>query len=69
MDEDRICEIETRLAFQEDHLQELNSLVAKQAREIEVLREQLLHAYKKLNTFEGGQNQPIENEETPPPHY
>jgi SlyX protein len=66
--ETRIVELETRLAFQEDTLQELNSVVARQqqeilalAREVEALRAQLRALAPSLVAGRG--------EETPPPHY
>ncbi|MDH5300796.1 MAG: SlyX family protein [Gammaproteobacteria bacterium] len=66
--EERIIELETRLAYQEDLLQELNDRIAeqqlqidKQAMQIGLLRQQML-AVTPSNVVDLSQ-------ETPPPHY
>ena len=66
--ESRIVELETRLAFQEHTLQELNSVVTRQqqeilqlTREIEALKAQIRALAPALVAGRG--------EETPPPHY
>jgi len=65
---DRMTELETRVAFQDKTLQELNEVVTRQqgeidrlARELEALKIQLrsLSAYPVASR----------DEETPPPHY
>ncbi len=65
---DRISELETRIAFQDKTVQELNDVVTRQqgeidrlARELEALKIQLrsLSAYPVASR----------DEETPPPHY
>lgn len=66
--EDRLCELETRLTFQEEHLQELNTLVAAQSSEITGLQKQLIHAYKKIKSIEADHDQGLEDDEAPP-HY
>jgi SlyX protein len=65
---DRVTELEVRLAFQEKMLAELNEVVTRQQREIErlvndvrVLRQQLTVVAPSLAASPG--------EETPPPHY
>jgi SlyX protein len=66
--ENRLIELETRIAFQEHTVQELNTVVARQQqdllqlqREIEVLRARL----------QALADSPVagRSEETPPPHY
>ena len=66
--ESRIVELETRLAFQEHTLQELNDVVTRQqqeiqqlGRELEALRAQIRALAPTLVAERG--------EETPPPHY
>lgn len=66
--DDRLIELESRLAFQDHTLQELNDVIVRQQREIDDLRRELeaLHAQLKalapaLIASRG--------EETPPPHY
>ena len=66
--ESRIVELETRLAFQEHSLQELNDVVVRQqqeilqlTRELEALKAQIRALAPALVAGRG--------EETPPPHY
>ena len=68
MDADRLVEIETRLAFQEDTLQQLNDVIFRQQNQIdrlaagiEALRGQLGEIAAKLPDEEG--------EDEKPPHY
>ena len=68
MDEDRLVEIETRLAFQEDTMQQLNDVICRQRDQIdrlaasaEALRGQLGEIAAKLPDEEG--------EDEKPPHY
>jgi len=66
--QDRLAELETRIAFQEQAIQELSDVVARQQAEIdrlsranETLRLQLLELAPSLVAGR--------DEETPPPHY
>ena len=66
--ESHIVELETRLAFQEHTLQELNSVVTRQqqeilqlTRELEALKTQIRALAPALVAGHG--------DETPPPHY
>ena len=66
--QDRLAELETRLAFQEQTLQDLNDVVTRQqaeierlARDYETLKVQLLELAPSLVASR--------DEETPPPHY
>ena len=66
--EERLIELETRLAFQEDAIHHLNQTVADQRRQIDALEqriEQLKQRLQSLNPspLEGDQPEP------PPPHY
>lgn len=64
---ERIIELETRLAFQEHALQELSDVMARQQAEIEHLARALKDAQERLR----GITAPVAEraEETPPPHY
>ena len=66
--EDRIVELETRLAFQESMLQDLNGVVARQQQEILSLRRDLEAVRAQLRALAPGL---VENrrDEPPPPHY
>jgi SlyX protein len=66
--ENRLVELETRLAFQEDTLQALNGIVSRQqqeilmlSRELEALRAQIRALSPALVASR--------SEEPPPPHY
>ena len=66
--EERIVELETRLAFQEDAIHHLNQTVSDQQRQIDVLKE-ILETLKlrlrslSLSPVASGDPEP------PPPHY
>ncbi len=67
-DTDRIAELETRLAHQEHNIDELSSVVAEQARLLDLLREQLRRMTERVETVEDalpGQTA----DDKPPPHY
>ncbi|MFK3773507.1 SlyX family protein [Pseudomonas xanthosomatis] len=63
----RIVELETRQAFQDDTIQELNDVVVEQGRVIERLQLQMAELIKRyedmVGQYGGG------GEEPPPPHY
>lgn len=66
--EDRLIELETRIAFQEDTLSQLNEIVTQQQLTLDrVLREltelrRMMHAITPSHIADA-------SEETPPPHY
>ena len=69
METDRIIEIETKLAFQEDTLQALNEVVCRQQNQIEQLEAKLvllIDRYKQLSAEQGAGNTPVDEK---PPHY
>jgi len=66
--ENRLIELESRLAFQDHTLQELNAVVVRQQRDIAALThelEMLKAQFKALAPGMVGSRA----EETPPPHY
>ncbi len=67
-DEERLIEIETRLAFQESALTELGDLVNRQRMELEALRHALAQASEDLLALRDGFSSSAANE-PPPPHY
>lgn len=66
--EDRLIELETRLAFQDHVVQELNDVVVRQQREIEGLRRDIEILRNQMKTLAPSL---VENraDEAPPPHY
>jgi len=69
MSEERLVEIETKIAFQEQSIKDLNDVICEQQQEIERLGticETLVKRVKKLSEFTPGIDAP-ENER--PPHY
>jgi SlyX protein len=66
--ENRFIELETRLAFQDNSLQELNAVVVRQQREISALTRELETIKAQLKTL-APDLVASRAEETPPPHY
>lgn len=66
--DDRLIEVETRLAFQDDALQALNAVVVRQQQEIALLRRELEALRAQLKVMAPGLVA-SRSEETPPPHY
>jgi len=66
--ENRLIELETRLAFQDNSLQELNAVVVRQQREIDALTRELETLKAQLRTLAP---ELVANraDEAPPPHY
>jgi SlyX protein len=66
--EHRLIEIESRLAFQEHTLQELNGVVASQQQELLTLRRELEAVRAQLRALAPS---PVARgtDEPPPPHY
>jgi len=67
----RLDELESRLAFQDDLLEHLNEVVARQDQELANLQRKLTELTARLKDFE--QSHPAidtpSHEEPPPPHY
>ena len=68
--QEQLIELQTRVAFQEDTLNQLNQVVAKQDQEILTLQQQLRLLAKRLEDAlfveEQGTAQPADDR---PPHY
>ncbi|MEQ7917734.1 SlyX family protein [Xanthomonas sp. WHRI 1810A] len=65
--DDRVTELETRLAFQDDTIQALNDVLVVQQRTMERLQRQVAALIKRQDEM-GGQFEASE-EDAPPPHY
>ena len=66
--ENRIEELEMKIAFQEQLLDELNHALVQQQFEIDKMQVQLRYMAHKLKDFQPS-NIASQSEETPPPHY
>lgn len=67
MIEQRLIELEIKAAYQEDLLQELNTIVAQQQRQIYLLEKTCQMLHERMNSLldEKGSD----TVEPPPPHY
>jgi SlyX protein len=66
---DRLIEIETKLAFQEDAIRALNDVVCRQQKQIEQLEAALsllIDRYRQLSQTQTSANKPVDEK---PPHY
>ncbi len=63
----QLIELETRLAFQDEALQTLNTVVVRQSREIAVLTREIETLKTQLRTLAA--TAASHEHETPPPHY
>ncbi|AVI99292.1 TPA: SlyX family protein [Haemophilus influenzae] len=66
--ENRIEELEMKIAFQEQLLDELNHALVQQQFDIDKMQVQLRYMVNKLKDFQSS-NIASQSEETPPPHY
>ena len=67
MSEDRITELETKLAFAEDLLETLNQTVFRQQQQIDSLQEQLRLLHQQVRDSQP--DEPLTPREEIPPHY
>lgn len=67
MTEQKIIDLETRLAFQEAHIDALNLTISKQQQAIDGLQQQLQLLQKQLYRMD--EQMGFENQNLPPPHY
>jgi SlyX protein len=67
MPDDHLVKIETKLSYQEDLLDQLNSIIIRQQKEIDSLKRELLLLQEKITTI----NESTENNnmDERPPHY
>ncbi len=65
--ESRLVDLETRIAYQDETLEQLNGVVIKHQQEIEEMRSLILRLTKNLKQLQEGVADP--SDEPPPPHY
>lgn len=68
MNESRLTELETKLAFAEDLLETLNQTVIRQQRQIDSLQEQLRLLHRQIQDSQAD-TEPRTSREEIPPHY
>ncbi len=68
-DQERITELESRVAFQEDTLDKLNSIVTEQEMEIERLTRMIKIINQNLKSISSELPGSRTEDEPPPPHY
>mgnify|MGYP000126006410 CR=1 FL=1 len=66
--EDRLIELETRLAFQDDTIEDLSQTVAQQQKKIDDLTRMVKIINKQMTALPQGLSEDSANE-PPPPHY
>jgi len=66
----RLIEIETRIAFQDDTIEQLNQIVTTQQQQIDQLRKEVTAIAARVSEPSvAASNIATQAEETPPPHY
>ena len=66
---ERLDELESRLAFQDDLIESLNGVVARQDREIALLTKRLAELAEKIEEVAAGSASAAGEGFEPPPHY
>lgn len=65
--DDRVTDLETRMAFQDDTIQALNDVLVKQQQQVDRLQLQMAALLKRYEEMVGQYG--VSEEEAPPPHY
>ena len=68
-DNDRLMELEVRLAYQEDILNALDKVVSRQTEQIDRLERMNRELYTRIRDAMDGQRDNKDGDEQPPPHY
>ncbi len=65
---ERLEELESRLAFQDDHIQQLNDIITRLQLEVMQLNERVVQSERRIQEITPSLLKPLA-EEIPPPHY
>lgn len=66
---EQIVELQTRVSFLEDHIDQLNQVIARQDRQLMDLQDQLKIIYQQLTTKDDDGIAPFDLLADKPPHY
>lgn len=66
---EQIVELQTRVSFLEDHIDQLNQVIARQDRQLMDLQDQLKIIYQQLATKDDDGIAPFDLLADKPPHY
>jgi SlyX protein len=67
--EERVCDLEMKLSFQDDTIEQLNNAIIDQQKILEDQKVQLAFLISRIKTMQVGSGLASEADETPPPHY
>lgn len=68
-DQERLTELESRVAFQEDTLDTLNEIVSRQELEIEQFKRMIKVMNQRMKSLTNDSPTGSPDDEPPPPHY
>ena len=68
MADDQLINIETKLSYQENLLDQLNSIIIKQQDELDILKRALLSIQERVSTLNEPSVEVVDSDERPP-HY
>ncbi|SQD79964.1 SlyX family protein [Moritella yayanosii] len=67
--EERVENLEMKLSFQDDTIEQLNDAIIDQQKRLEDQKVQLTFLISRIKTMQVGSGLASEADETPPPHY
>lgn len=66
-DSERLFDLESRIAFQEDAIDKLSDVIARQEKELDQLKRMVLILSTQIKSYDGSEHRIEANER--PPHY
>lgn len=69
MSTERLDDLEIKLAFQEELVETLNRVVARQQQELDLLQRQVRYLYQQVRDLRPADEAPSSPEDEIPPHY
>jgi len=65
----RVTELEIKVAYQEDTLQQLDAVICEQQKQIDTLNKKILHVIEQNQVLAQGTKNSSDNAQEIPPHY